>query len=176
MIFVDTPVSGVYLVRGEPASDERGHFMRTFAADEFERRGLDPRVAQCSISFNPTSLTLRGLHYQQAPHQEAKLVRCVRGRAFDVAVDIRPDSPTYCRWFGVEISEGGVDSLFVPEGCAHGFLTLEADTEIQYQISTAYSPGHSAGIRWDDPALSIAWPASPVVISARDREYPDFQP
>jgi len=174
--FIGTPIRGVYVVRGEPVADERGHFMRTFDAAEFERLGLDPRVAQCSVSFSPARFTLRGMHYQRPPHEEAKLIRCLRGRAFDVAVDVRPDSPTYRRSFGVELHAGGVDSVFVPAGCAHGFLTLEPDTELLYQIGTPYSPHHSAGIRWNDPAFTIDWPAPPVVMSERDSGYPDFEP
>lgn len=176
MNFIGTSIQGVYVVRGDPVTDERGHFMRIFDAAEFELHGLDPHVAQSSVSFNPTRFTLRGMHYQRPPHEEAKLIRCIRGRAFDVAVDIRPDSPTYRRWFGLELQAGSPDSVLVPPGCAHGFLTLDHDTELLYQIGTAHSPQHAAGIRWNDPAFTIDWPATPVVISERDRTYPDFEP
>jgi dTDP-4-dehydrorhamnose 3,5-epimerase len=176
MRLVDSHIGGVYVVRGEPVIDDRGYFMRIFDADEFARRGVDPTLAQCGVSFNSARFTLRGMHYQEAPHEESKLVRCIRGSAFDVAVDLRRDSPTYLQSFCIELHAGGPDSVLIPPGCAHGFLTLEPDTELLYQIGTPYAPHHATGVRWDDPAFGIEWPSSPAVISDRDRSFPDIQP
>lgn len=139
-------------------------------------QGLDQRVSQSGVSHNPSQYTLQGLHYQRQPHRETKLVRCVRGRMFDVAVDLRPGSASYCRWYGVELSAEKPEMLHIPEGCAHGFLTLESDTEIHYQITIPYSPEHAAGIRWNDPTYSIEWPETPLMISQEDRNYQDFEP
>jgi dTDP-4-dehydrorhamnose 3,5-epimerase len=172
----ETPVAGVHLVEPERIEDERGFFARTFAADEFAARGLDARVAQCSTSFNAKCGTLRGLHYQAAPHGEAKLVRCTRGAIYDVAVDLRPDSPSYRRWTGAELSADNGRALFIPAGCAHGFQTLVDASEVLYQISTAYVPEAARGVRWDDPAFGIAWPPAPAhgrILSERDASYPD---
>ena len=174
MKLVDSPIVGVYVVRGEPIADERGYFMRIFDAAEFERLEIDPPLAQCSVSFNHAKLTLRGMHYQRPPHEESKLVRCIRGSVFDVTVDLRRDSPTYLQSFCTELRAGGSDSVLIPPGCAHGFLTLEPDTEILYQIGTPYAPHHATGVRWDDPAFGIDWPSAPSVISDRDRSFPDF--
>jgi len=174
--FIETPIPGVWIVRSEPSWDERGYFVRTYSVEEFAARGLNPDIAQCSISYNAARWTLRGLHYQREPRQESKLVRCVQGRVFDVTVDLRPESPTYCQWFGMELTAGSPDSLFIPEGCAHGFLSLLSDTVMHYQISANYSPDHSVGVRWNDPAFAIEWPADPVVISPRDRDFADFTP
>jgi len=174
--FIETPIPGVWIVRSEPSWDERGYFMRTYSLDEFAVNGLNPGIAQCSISYNPARSTLRGLHYQIEPHQESKLVRCVQGKVFDVSVDLRPDSPTYCKWFGVELAAESPDSLFIPEGCAHGFMTLATDTVMHYQISANYSPAQAAGVRWNDPTFAIEWPAEPELVSLRDRELADFIP
>lgn len=179
MLFSETPVDGVFVVEPDRIEDERGFFARTFATDEFAERGLDPRVAQCSTSFNATAGTLRGLHYQAAPHREAKLVRCTRGTIYDVAVDLRADSPSYLRWFGTELSADNGRALFVPEGCAHGFQTIVDASEVLYQISTPYVPDSAQGVRWDDPAFAIEWPAPPPAgrtMSRRDADYPDFSP
>jgi dTDP-4-dehydrorhamnose 3,5-epimerase len=173
----ETPVAGVHIVEPERIEDERGHFARTFAADAFAARGLDARVAQCSTSFNTRRGTLRGMHYQAAPHGEAKLVRCTRGAIYDVAVDLRPGSPSYLRWVGSELSAANGRALYVPEGCAHGFQTLVDDSEVLYQISTPYVPEAARGVRWDDPAFGIEWPAPPPggrTLAARDAGYPDF--
>lgn len=172
MKFTPTPLAGAFVVSAERLADERGHFARLYCRDEFARHGLDPSLAQCSVSWNRTTGTLRGMHYQAAPHAEAKLVRCTRGALFDVIVDLRPDSGTRGRWFGIELAAAGDDMLYVPEGFAHGFLTLAADTEVHYQISVPYHPPASRGFRWDDPEVGIAWPARPEVISPRDRELP----
>ena len=175
MIFVPTPLPGVFVVEPERREDERGFFARTFCAREFAERGLESRVAQCSVSFNPRRATLRGLHYQAAPHAEAKLVRCTRGEIFDVAVDLRPDSPAFRRHLGLILSAEDRRMLYVPAGCAHGFETLTDDCEVFYQISEPHTPEAARGVRWDDPAFAIPWPLPPAVISERDRAYPDFE-
>lgn len=174
MKFEETPLGGVYVVETERHADERGFFARTFCRDEFAARSLDARVAQCSVSFNLRRATLRGMHYQAAPYAEAKLVRCTMGAVFDVVVDLRPESQTFKRWFGVELSAANRRALYIPEGFAHGFLTLEDETEVFYQISEFYHPECSRGVRWDDAAFAIAWPFEPRVISERDRAFPDF--
>jgi len=174
MIFTATPLRGAHLVDIEKHEDERGFFARSWCGREFEAHGLNPRLAQCNISFNPHRGTLRGLHFQVKPHEEAKLVRCTRGSIFDVIVDLRPDSPTFKGHFGVELTAENRRLLYVPEGFAHGLLTLEDATEIFYQISEFYAPESQRGVRWDDPALAIAWPAPPRLVSERDRSYPDF--
>jgi dTDP-4-dehydrorhamnose 3,5-epimerase len=169
-----TAVDGVVLIEPERIEDERGFFARTFCAAEFAALGLDARIAQCSVSFNPRRGTLRGLHFQPAPHAEAKLVRCTAGAVLDVAVDLRPQSPTFRRHVALELNARTHLALYVPEGVAHGFQTLTDDTEVLYQISTPYRPEAAAGVRWDDPAFAIAWPLPVTVISSRDRTYPDF--
>jgi dTDP-4-dehydrorhamnose 3,5-epimerase len=176
MIFRDTGIDGAWVIEAERLEDERGFFARTWDADEFAERGLNPRLAQCSISFNRARGTLRGLHYQVAPHEEAKLVRCTAGSIFDVVVDLRPDSSTFKGWFGLELSAANRLALYVPEGCAHGFLTLDDDCELHYQISEVYAPEAARGVRWDDPAFGITWPGEIVVMNERDRSYPDFRP
>ena len=176
MLFTETTLKGAYLVEIEPLQDERGFFSRTFCRNEFERHGLNPNVAQCSLSYNRQRGTLRGLHYQIVPRPEAKLVRCTAGSIFDVIVDLRPSSPTYCQWVGVELSgRGRRGMLYVPEGFAHGFQTLEDDTEVVYQISEFHSPDYARGVRWNDPAFAIQWPEDRRVISDRDRSFPDFK-
>jgi dTDP-4-dehydrorhamnose 3,5-epimerase len=169
-----TEIPGVMVVEAEPRSDDRGSFARYHCPDAFAAAGIPFAPVQTSLSRNPKLGTLRGLHHQPAPHAETKLVRAVRGRMFDVAVDLRPDSPTHRRWVGVELSAANQRALFIPEGVAHGFLTLEDDTDVLYQISPAFSPGHEAGVRWDDPAFAIAWPARPKLLSERDASYPDY--
>lgn len=176
MIFTPTRVEGVVLVDLEPHGDGRGSFARTFCVDEFAAHGLDIAIVQASVSVNPNLGTLRGMHYQADPEPEAKLVRCTRGRIFDVAVDLRPSSPTYCMWAGFDLDAEAGNALFIPPGCAHGFLTTAASTEVTYFIGTRYVPELARGVRWDDPAFGIAWPAPPVVISARDAAFPDFHP
>lgn len=172
MIFTETDLEGVFIIDVERDVDDRGYMARTFSADEFASRGLDATVAQCSISFNQAKHTLRGMHLQSTPHEEAKLVRCTSGRLFDVAVDLRPDAPTYRVWIAVELDSESRRALYIPKGMAHGFLTLEPETALLYQISTPYRPEASAGVRWDDPDLAIEWPARPAVLSARDRSLP----
>jgi dTDP-4-dehydrorhamnose 3,5-epimerase len=172
--FVPTSVDGVLLVEIERREDERGFFARTWCADELAHHGLDAALSQCSISYNRVRGTLRGLHYQSAPHEEAKLVRCTRGRIFDVAVDLRPESPTFRRWTGHELTAENRAALYVPKGCAHGFQTLEDDAEVLYMISTPYVPAAARGVRWNDPAFAIAWPLAEPILSDRDRQYEDF--
>ena len=175
MRFVPTEIAGVVRVEAEPHTDARGGFARLHCPDEFAAAGVAFAPVQTSVSRNPTAGTLRGLHYQPAPHAEAKLVRVTRGRVFDVAVDLRPDSPTHRRWTAAELSADNLVGLFIPEGVAHGFLTLEPDSDVLYQIAPAYQPGHEVGVRWDDPAFGIAWPAPPQLISPRDAGYADYR-
>jgi dTDP-4-dehydrorhamnose 3,5-epimerase len=169
VIFEPVSVDGVFIVQPEPITDERGYFARVFCADEFVAHGLTANVAQCSISFNPSKGTLRGLHYADPP--EEKLVRCTRGRIFDVVVDVRPESPSYRRWTSAELSADNAHAFYVPAGVAHGFYTLEDDCEVLYQISTRYDADAARGVRWDDPAFGIDWPGAPTLISERDRSY-----
>ncbi|MCU1488178.1 MAG: dTDP-4-dehydrorhamnose 3,5-epimerase [Actinomycetia bacterium] len=169
-------LAGAYLLRWEVHVDERGHFARTWSSDELADAGLDVRVAQCSVSHNRVARTLRGMHLQVGASAETKVVRCSRGAIFDVLVDLRPDSPTYCSWVGVPLDQDEPTSLYVPEGLAHGFLTLRDETEVSYQISLAHDPAASRGVRWDDPAFGIEWPAPPLVLSERDRTQADFVP
>ncbi len=178
MTFERTPLPGVWIIEIDPVEDERGWFARTFDAEEFGARGIDPKVVQCGASFNLRRDTIRGLHYQAEPHGEPKLVRCVRGAIFDVAVDLRPDSPTFCRWYGVELSAENRRALHVPAGLAHGFQTLDDGCEALYQFGARHVPEASRGVRWDDPAFTIEWPApaGTRTISERDRGYPDFEP
>ncbi len=173
MRFTPTSIAGVTVVDIAPRSDARGAFARLQCPDEFAAAGLPFEPAQTSLSRNPGALTLRGLHYQPAPYAEIKLVRAVRGRMFDVAVDLRPDSPTWRQWTASELSAENGRALLIGEGIAHGFLTLEPDTDVLYQISPKFEAGHEAGVRWDDPAFGIQWPAAPALISPRDAAYPD---
>lgn len=170
----ETPVVGAYLIELERLEDERGFFARTWCRREFEEAGLNTELAQCSLSFSLRRGTLRGLHYQAAPHEEVKNVRCTMGSIYDVVVDLRPRSPTYLQHFGTTLSAENRRTLYVPEGCAHGFLTLEDSTEVFYQISEFHVPEAARGVRWDDPAFGIQWPMEVQVISERDRTYPDF--
>jgi dTDP-4-dehydrorhamnose 3,5-epimerase len=165
-------LGGAFIIDLDRHEDERGYFARTFCRDEFERAGLVSPVEQCSTSFNRRLSTLRGLHFQLAPAAEHKLVRCTRGRIYDVIVDLRPDSPTAYQWLAMELSEENGRALYVPAGFAHGFQTLVDDAEVFYQISEAYRPELAAGIRWDDRGLGIDWPVPDPIISARDRALP----
>jgi dTDP-4-dehydrorhamnose 3,5-epimerase len=174
--FIKTPLHGVLLIGLDAMEDERGSFVRTFCDDEFERAGIAMRVSQTNLSHNRHALTLRGMHYQQAPHGEPKVVQCVRGRIFDVAVDLRPDSPSYRRWFASELAPELQRMIFIPEGCAHGFLTLEESSDVLYLMGYPFVPGAGRGVRWNDPAFGIGWPAEPRIVSPRDNSYPDFVP
>ncbi len=176
MRFEATKIPGVVVVEPDLLEDERGSFARVWCRREFAEHGLCAELAQCSISWNRRAGTLRGMHHQLPPHAETKLVRVTSGAAFDVAVDLRPDSSTFRRWFGCELTEANRRMLYIPEGLAHGFLTLADGTEVVYQISAFHHPEAARGVRWDDPAFAIEWPARPVVISDRDRSYPDFEP
>lgn len=175
MIFTETPIPGAYVIKAEPRIDERGFFARTWCREEFEARGLEPHLAQCSISHNHRIGTLRGMHFQREPHEEAKLVRCTAGAIFDVLLDLRPGSPTRLRWFATELTAVNRISLYVPKGVAHGFQTLLDDTEVFYQISELHCPDFASGVRWDDSAFGIRWPLPDPILSPRDRSYPDYQ-
>jgi dTDP-4-dehydrorhamnose 3,5-epimerase len=172
-----TPLAGAWVIELEQLGDERGWFARSFDVDEFRERGLDPTIVQCNVSFNPRRGTLRGMHYQADPHGESKLVRCVRGAIFDVAVDLRADSATRCRWHGVELSAENRLGYYIPAGLAHGFQTLTDDCEVLYQMGHRYVPEAGRGVRWDDPAFAIQWPAvdGARTISEKDMAYPDFE-
>ena len=175
MIFKETNLQGAFVIEPEMLTDERGAFARIFCKKEFENHGLNPNIFQCSISLNKEKFTLRGMHFQKTPHAEAKLVRCSRGLIYDVIVDLRPNSPTYMGWTSIEISLENKRMVYVPEGFAHGFQTLEDNTEVIYQMSQFYSPGHSGGFRWDDPSFNIEWPTEPIVISPKDKIFSDFR-
>ncbi len=174
MQFRATAIPGVVIVSASPQVDERGTFARTFDAAEFAAAGLPAAWPQCSTSSNHLQGTLRGLHFQASPRPDPKLVRCTLGCVFDVALDLRPQSATFCRWVGTELSRANRHALFIPAGCAHGFLTLEDDCELLYMIADSYVPELARGVRWNDPAFRIAWPFEPVMMSARDATWPDF--
>lgn len=176
MIFTPTELDGAVLIDLEPHRDERGFFARSFCAAEFAAHGLDASVLQCSLSRNPAQHTLRGMHFQHAPMQEVKLVRCVRGSLWDVIIDLRPQSPTFMKHLGVELSAENGRALHVAAGFAHGFLTLADDTDVLYQMSQFHDAARSRGVRWNDPAFAIDWPAEPALISDRDAAYSDFDP
>ncbi len=178
MRFLETPLDGVWVIELERLADERGWFARTFDEEEFSLRGMNPDVVQCNASYNERAGTLRGMHYQADPHGESKLVRCVRGAIFDVAVDLRMGSPTHGRWHGVELSEENGRAYYIPAGLAHGFQTLTDGSEVHYLMGDPYVPGSGRGVRWDDPAFGIEWPAPPPggrMISERDATYPDLE-
>jgi dTDP-4-dehydrorhamnose 3,5-epimerase len=174
MKFTETKLKGAFVVEIEKLTDDRGFFARSWCQKEFEAQGLTSRVVQSNVSFNRKKATLRGLHYQIAPHQECKLIRCTRGSVYDVIIDLRFESPTYRQWVGVDLTADNYSMLFVPEDFAHGFLTLADNTEITYQVSQFYTPGSEKGIRFNDPAFNIQWPLDVSVISNKDRTWPDF--
>jgi dTDP-4-dehydrorhamnose 3,5-epimerase len=174
MKFQETPIPGVLVVEPERHHDERGHFARIWCRDEFRDRGLDAGVSQINTGFNRRAGTLRGMHYQLAPHAENKFVRCTRGALYDVALDLRPESPTFKAWFGVELTAEDGRMLWIPEGCAHGYQTLSDATELLYLTSRAYEPAQARGVRYDDPAFRITWPLEVRVISDADRGWPNF--
>jgi dTDP-4-dehydrorhamnose 3,5-epimerase len=169
--FVPAPLAGAFLVELDRLDDERGFFARAFCQDEFRAHGLSPAIAQCNVSWNRRRGTLRGLHFQVAPHEEAKLVRCTRGAIWDVMVDLRPASATKLRWHAVELSADNRRALYIPEGFAHGFQTLVDDSEVLYQMSAFYHPECARGLRWDDPAIAIRWPLAEPIVSDKDRSY-----
>jgi dTDP-4-dehydrorhamnose 3,5-epimerase len=174
MIFRKTLMNGAYLIDLERMEDERGFFARSWCRREFEAHGLNPGLVQCNISFNRKKGTLRGMHHQDPPHQEAKTVRCTMGAIYDVIVDLRPKSPTFKQHFGVLLTAENRKMIYAPEGFSHGFLTVEDNTEVSYQMSEFHAPECARGIRWNDPGIGIKWPADVIIISERDRNYPDF--
>jgi len=176
LIFRETRLAGAFTIDIEPAHDARGFFARTWCAEELQRRGLVSELTQCSLSFNKSKGTLRGMHYQQAPHDETKVVSCKAGAIYDVIVDLRPDSSSFRQWCAVELSADNRRLLYIPAGLAHGFLTLQDDSEVYYQISGRFVSGSARGVRWNDPAFGIAWPVEPSVMAGRDCTYPDFAP
>jgi dTDP-4-dehydrorhamnose 3,5-epimerase len=174
VIFKPTELPGAYLIEPDRRSDVRGYFARTYCEREFTDQGLEPHVSQCSVSYNHRKGTLRGMHYQSAPFEEVKVVRCNRGSIYDVVIDLRPESPSYKKWFAAQLDEENGKMLYIPRGFAHGFQTLADDTEVYYQMSQVFSPEHARGVRWNDPAFSVAWPDADRIILDRDQNYPDF--
>ena len=174
MRFEPTPLPGAFVIAPERIVDARGFFARTWCRSEFAEHGLNPEVVQRNVSYSARRGTLRGMHYQRPPHAETKLIRCAAGAIWDVIIDLRPESPAYRKHFGVRLDPSEDRMLYVPEGFAHGFLTLEDDTTVDYQMSQYYAPSHGAGVRWNDPAFGIRWPFEPTVMADRDRNYPDF--
>lgn len=174
MIFTDTELKGAYILDLEKQGDGRGFFARAWCQNEFLTHGLNPKLVQANLSSSPAKATLRGIHYQVAPYGETKLVRCTKGAIYDVIIDLRPDSPTYKRWLGVELAADNYKMLYVPEAFAHGYQTLEDHTEVFYQVSQFYTPRAERGVRYDDPAFGIEWPLVPQVISDKDLHWPDY--
>lgn len=174
MTFTPSRIPGAWVIDIEPIHDRRGFFAMTWLPEEFRKRGLDPALAQCNLAFNHKRGTLRGMHFQTAPHAQAKLVRAIRGALLDVIVDLRDDSPTFRQWEAVELTADNRRMLYMPAGIAHGYLTLTDDTEAYYHSSSPWVPAAESGVRWNDPAFAIAWPIAPVVISDKDAAWPDF--
>lgn len=174
MIFTATKLAGAFIIDLEPAEDERGFFARSFCEREFEAHGINGLFVQCNISFNKKQGTLRGMHFQAAPHQEAKLVRCTAGAIYDVLLDLRPSSPTFKQWDSAELTAANHRALYIPEGLAHGFQTLCDNCEVYYQMSEFYAPKYARGVRWNDPAFGIRWPEGPRTVSAKDQSYSNF--
>ena len=176
IIFTETKLKGAFIVDPQKFEDERGFLSRSFSAKEFEDHELIPRIVECNISFSKKRYTIRGMHFQKPPYAQAKLVRCTKGAVYDVIIDLRTDSPTFKQWIGEELTAENRRMLYVPEGFAHGFQTLEDNTEVFYQISNFYNPGSEGGVRWNDPMFAIDWPANDgVTINARDQNFPDFK-
>jgi dTDP-4-dehydrorhamnose 3,5-epimerase len=175
MIFTELGIHGVFTIEIEKKTDDRGFFARTWCRKEFEKQHLDSRIVQINMSFNEKKGTLRGMHYQAAPYEEVKIIRCIRGAIYDVIVDLRVHSPTHKKWFGVELTKDNYNMLYVPEGFAHGFQTLKDNTEVFYQVSQYYSPEHERGVRWNDSAFNIKWPeVQNRIISQKDMDWPDY--
>lgn len=172
MQFTPSRIPGAWVIDITPIHDHRGFFAMTWRPEEFRKRGIEPALAQCNLAYNLKRGTLRGMHFQTAPHAQAKIVRATRGALLDVIVDLRPESPTYRQWDAVELTADNRRMLYMPEGIAHGYLTLADDTEAYYYASAPWAPHAESGVRWDDPALGIAWPFSPVVISEKDASWP----
>lgn len=176
MQFIPTPLRGAYIIEPDRLEDDRGFFARTWCQQDFDHQGLDNNLVQCSISFNKKKGTLRGMHLQLSPDAETKLVRCTQGAIYDVIVDLRTDSETFLQWTTVSLTAKNRTALYIPKGCAHGFQTLEDNTEILYQMSDFYSAKSAFGFRWNDPCFKIDWPEEISIISKRDQEYPDYNP
>ena len=175
MLFIETKLKGAFVIELEKYSDDRGFFSRAWCQKEFKEQGINSQFVQANIGFSKNSGTIRGIHYQIAPFEEAKLVRCIRGAIFDVVLDLRPELPSFKQWFGVELRDENRKMLYVPEGCAHGYQTLVDNTEVFYQVSQVYSPESERGIRWNDPEFDIEWPIDEdLVISEKDQNWPDF--
>lgn len=174
MIFTETTLKGAFVIELEKHEDERGFFARTFCRKELEAHGLNPNLVQCNISLNRKKGTLRGMHYQIAPYEEAKLVSCLRGAIYDVIIDLRADFPTYCQWFAVTLSADNYKMLYIPKGFAHGFQTLEDNAVVFYQMSEFYHPECARGVRWDDQTFGIEWPMEELILSDKDKAYKDF--
>jgi dTDP-4-dehydrorhamnose 3,5-epimerase len=175
MILTETKLKGAFVIELERFEDERGFFALSWSQKDFAERGLDAELAECNVSFNRKKGTLRGMHYQDAPHGQVKVVRCTMGAIFDVIIDLRPDSQTFRQWVGVRLTASNRKALYIPKGFAHGFQTLEDDSEVLYQMSTPYVTGSGRGVRWNDPAFGIEWPEDVRTIIARDMEYADFR-
>lgn len=175
MKFIETPLCGAYTIELERFEDERGFFARSWCKAEFESHGLNSNISQCNISYNKKKGSLRGMHYQAKPYEEAKLVRCTLGAIYDVIIDLRQASATFKKWYALDLSVKNHKMLYIPEGLAHGYLTLEDDTELFYQMSEFYYPECARGVRWNDPAFNIQWPDEKILISARDQAYPDYK-
>ncbi|RTQ48968.1 dTDP-4-dehydrorhamnose 3,5-epimerase [Hymenobacter gummosus] len=175
MIFTETELAGAFIIDVDRMSDERGFFARSWCEDDFAAHGILTPPVQANLSSNPKRGTLRGMHYQLEPFGETKLVRCTRGAIYDVIVDVREESPTYGQWLGVELTADSFRMLYVPARFAHGFVTLQDNTDVCYQVSAKYAPGYERGIRWNDPAIGIEWPITPTLISDKDRKHPDSQ-
>ena len=171
MLFKETKLKGAYVIEIEKEKDERGFFARSFCQQEFKKRGIDFNIVQSNVSYNERKGTLRGMHYQAAPHEEAKIVTCVKGAVYDVIIDLRAGSSTYCKWFSLELNTRNYTSLYIPKGFVHGFQTLEDDAVVFYQMSEFYYPELARGVRWDNPAFKIKWPLKSPIISAKDNSY-----
>ncbi len=176
MIFTKTKLKGAYVLEIERREDERGFFGRTYCQHEFETHGIDFNIVQSNVSYNKQRGTLRGLHAQLSPYKESKLVRCSTGSIYDVIVDMRKNSATYLQWYGTELTAGNYKMMYIPEGFAHGYITLQDETEVVYQMSQYYTPGAEIGFRWDDPAFNIQWPLAPAVMSIKDHAYAFYEP
>ncbi|WP_339824413.1 dTDP-4-dehydrorhamnose 3,5-epimerase [Paenibacillus sp. FSL R7-0163] len=174
MKFLETPLKGAYLIEIEPHQDERGFFARTFCKEEFIKHDLKDDFLQCNVSFNHRRGTVRGMHYQVKPFEETKLIRCTRGAIYDVIIDLCQTSDTYLRWYAIELNENNGRMLYVPEGFAHGFQTLEDNTEVFYQMSEFYHPDCATGVRWDDPTFGIRWPLTNYIMNDKDRNFPNW--
>lgn len=175
MIFTQTKLAGAFIIDLKKLEDDRGFFARTFCENEFKEQGIDIKIVQANTNLSLKKGTIRGMHYQNHPYEEDKVVRCTKGALFDVIIDLRKDSPTYKQWIGVELTENNHRALLVPKGFAHGFLTLEDNTEANYLVSQFYTPGAESGIRYNDPQFNIEWPFEPVVVSEKDANHPDYE-